>query len=335
MRRVVALLAAALAARRRRRLRRGAALNRARREARRSCSISPPTRSTPGIYAAQRAGLLPRRRDRPDDPPAGRIDRRAEAARGRPGRLRDPRHPRPRHRPRARASTWSARCRSSQRPLAAVIARGDGPACAARATSRATPSASPACPPTKPSSTPRSAPTAATRPRSTRVTIGFNAVSSLAAGKVDAATGFWNAEGVALRRQGVPIRIFKVDRYGAPPYPELVLAASRQTIERDPDLVDAMVARDHGAATPSPSRTPAQALDDLLAAVPGLDRAEQAGAAASAPARPPPRALRPPRSCANGPPGTSSTACWNGRWTSTRPSTAAAEPRPQQVRLRG
>ena len=32
-----------------------------------------------------------------------------------------------------------------------------------------------------------------------RVTIGFNAVSALAAGKVDAATGFWNAEGVALR----------------------------------------------------------------------------------------------------------------------------------------
>src|SRR6188474_1678671 len=36
-----------------------------------------------------------------------------------------------------------------------------------------------------------------------RVTIGFNAVSALAAGKVDAATGFWNAEGVALRRQDV------------------------------------------------------------------------------------------------------------------------------------
>ena len=32
-----------------------------------------------------------------------------------------------------------------------------------------------------------------------RVTIGFNAVSSLAAGRVDAATGFWNAEAVALR----------------------------------------------------------------------------------------------------------------------------------------
>ena len=51
------------------------------------------------------------------------------------------------------------------------------------------------------------------------VTIGFNAVSSLAAGKVDAATGFWNAEGVALQRQGVPIRIFKVDRLRRPALP--------------------------------------------------------------------------------------------------------------------
>lgn len=108
-----------------------------------------------------------------------------------------------------------------------------------------------------------------------RVTIGFNAVSSLAAGKVDAATGFWNAEGVALQRQGVPVRIFKVDRYGAPPYPELILTASRQTIEQDPDLVDSMIA----ATTKGYELAfehPGQALDELLAAVPSLDRAEQA-----------------------------------------------------------
>jgi putative hydroxymethylpyrimidine transport system substrate-binding protein len=108
-----------------------------------------------------------------------------------------------------------------------------------------------------------------------RVTIGFNAVASLAAGRVDAATGFWNAEGVALRRQGIPIRIFKVDRYGAPPYPELVLTASRRTIERDPQLVDSMVAATtHGYEFASDH--PAKALDDLLAAVPSLDRADQA-----------------------------------------------------------
>ena len=39
-----------------------------------------------------------------------------------------------------------------------------------------------------------------------RVTIGYGAVSSLAAEKVDAVTGFWNAEGVDLRRDGIPIR---------------------------------------------------------------------------------------------------------------------------------
>jgi NitT/TauT family transport system substrate-binding protein/putative hydroxymethylpyrimidine transport system substrate-binding protein len=107
-----------------------------------------------------------------------------------------------------------------------------------------------------------------------RVTIGFNAISSLAAGKVDAATGFWNAEGVALRRQGVPVRIFKVNRYGAPPYPELVLTTSRQTLDRKPGLVRSLVratARGYEFAVAHP----AKALDDLVAEVPSLERADQ------------------------------------------------------------
>jgi NitT/TauT family transport system substrate-binding protein/putative hydroxymethylpyrimidine transport system substrate-binding protein len=107
------------------------------------------------------------------------------------------------------------------------------------------------------------------------VTIGFTAVSSLAAGRVDAATGFWNAEGVELRRQRVPIRVFKVDRYGAPPYPELILVTSRRTLDRDPDLVDSVVAatrRGYAFA----ARHPAEALTDLLAADPALERADQA-----------------------------------------------------------
>jgi len=106
------------------------------------------------------------------------------------------------------------------------------------------------------------------------VTIGFNAISALAAGRVDAATGFWNAEGVALRRQGVPVRIFKVDRYGAPPYPELILTTSRHTLQSDPELIHSVVAatrRGYAFA----EQQPAKALDDLLAADPALDRAEQ------------------------------------------------------------
>ena len=57
-----------------------------------------------------------------------------------------------------------------------------------------------------------------------KVTIGFAAVKSLAAGKVDAVVAFWNVEGVTLRREGVPTREFRVDEYGAPRYPELVFA---------------------------------------------------------------------------------------------------------------
>jgi putative hydroxymethylpyrimidine transport system substrate-binding protein len=107
-----------------------------------------------------------------------------------------------------------------------------------------------------------------------RVTIGFNAVASLAAGRVDAATGFWNAEGVALERQGVPLRIFKVDEFGAPPYPELILTTSQETLEDDPGLVEAVSAateRGYDFAVADPGA----ALDDLLAANPELDRAEQ------------------------------------------------------------
>src|SRR5215211_4831769 len=108
------------------------------------------------------------------------------------------------------------------------------------------------------------------------VTIGFTAVPSLAAGKVDAATGFWNAEAVSLRRQGVPVRVFKVDEFGAPPYPELVLCTSEKLLRSDPGLVDAVVSptqRGYEATEEDPDAS----LDDLLAANRnlGLDKREQ------------------------------------------------------------
>jgi putative hydroxymethylpyrimidine transport system substrate-binding protein len=74
------------------------------------------------------------------------------------------------------------------------------------------------------------------------ITIGFSAVPSLAAGRVDAVVTFWNAEGVALRREGVPTRQFRVDRYGAPRYPELIVTTTRERLAEDPDLYEDMVA---------------------------------------------------------------------------------------------
>jgi putative hydroxymethylpyrimidine transport system substrate-binding protein len=107
-----------------------------------------------------------------------------------------------------------------------------------------------------------------------RVTIGFDAISALSSGRLEAATAFWNAEGVTLRRLGVPIREFRVEAYGAPSYPELVLVTSATTLNDQPELVDAVV----GALREGYRSTiadPDQALGDLLDAVPSLDAGEQ------------------------------------------------------------
>lgn len=103
-----------------------------------------------------------------------------------------------------------------------------------------------------------------------RITIGFNAVSALAAGRIDAATAFWNAEGVELNRLGIPIREFRVDEFGAPRYPELVLV-SRSGEDELADPVVAALTRGYEILGTDPDR----ALEDLLAEVSGLDRSSQ------------------------------------------------------------
>jgi putative hydroxymethylpyrimidine transport system substrate-binding protein len=121
-----------------------------------------------------------------------------------------------------------------------------------------------------------------------RVTIGFNAVASLAAGKVDAATAFWNAEGVQLRQMGIPIREFRVDQFGAPRYPELLLVTSRAVFKGDPgtkrdrQLSDAGVQPRCGMTIGLErgyrsvlAKDPGAALNDLIDEVPGLDKSSQ------------------------------------------------------------
>jgi len=108
-----------------------------------------------------------------------------------------------------------------------------------------------------------------------RVTIGFDSVAALSAGRIDAATAFWNAEGVALRRLGVQTREFRVERFGAPRYPELVLVSSPAVAHDEPLLVDgvaAAIARGYEATVSDPDA----ALGHLLAAVDGLDAEVQA-----------------------------------------------------------
>src|SRR5436305_4404489 len=75
-----------------------------------------------------------------------------------------------------------------------------------------------------------------------QVTIGFGAVANLAAGKVAAVPAFWNAEGVALRFRGIPVSEFRIDDYGAPRFPEVLLVTTRHTLERRHKAIEGALA---------------------------------------------------------------------------------------------
>jgi putative hydroxymethylpyrimidine transport system substrate-binding protein len=105
-----------------------------------------------------------------------------------------------------------------------------------------------------------------------RVTIGFESVAALSAGRVDAATAFWNAEGVTLRGLGVPTREFRIDDYGARPYPELLVVTTAAAAAGSASAgVRSALERAYGDLSADPDA----ALGDLLAEVPELDPDEQ------------------------------------------------------------
>ena len=126
-----------------------------------------------------------------------------------------------------------------------------------------------------------------------QVTIGFAAVSALASRKVDAVPAFWNAEGVALRERGRRMHEFRVDEYGAPPYPEVVVITLRRTLEERrealerllaalgdgvrsvrarPDAAVKEVAREAGEADPGLVRAQLEAVSPLFDPALALDR---------------------------------------------------------------
>jgi putative hydroxymethylpyrimidine transport system substrate-binding protein len=102
------------------------------------------------------------------------------------------------------------------------------------------------------------------------ITIGYNAVADLLAGRVAAATAFWNDEGVTVRRHDPGFRVFRVDQYGAPSYPELVVCATGASLRAHPALARAVV----GALTAGYRQVladPAAGERALESQVPGLD----------------------------------------------------------------
>lgn len=111
------------------------------------------------------------------------------------------------------------------------------------------------------------------RPSNVRtIDIGSDAVPDLLADRVVAATGFWSDEGVALAQHRPGFRIFRVDDFGAPSYPELVLCAKRSTLVAEPAVARALV-RALTRGYEFVLSNPGQAAADLERLAPGLDPA--------------------------------------------------------------
>jgi putative hydroxymethylpyrimidine transport system substrate-binding protein len=103
------------------------------------------------------------------------------------------------------------------------------------------------------------------------VTIGFQAVSAMLSRRVAGATAFWNAEGVELRERRPSTREFRVDAFGAPAYPELVLSVARRTLTENRAVVRATVdalRRGYDDALADPE----SAISALVQRNPSLDR---------------------------------------------------------------
>ena len=112
------------------------------------------------------------------------------------------------------------------------------------------------------------------------ITIGFDAVADLLAKRVSAATAFWNDEGVTLQRRQPGFHVFRVEDYGAPSYPELVVCASDAFLHAHPDLARALVqtlTHGYNAVIQNP-RAGARALESQVQGLdPKLVTAELAG----------------------------------------------------------
>jgi ABC-type nitrate/sulfonate/bicarbonate transport system substrate-binding protein len=101
-------------------------------------------------------------------------------------------------------------------------------------------------------------------------TIGFQAVKALLGGRVAGATAFWNVEGVALKAARPGVHEFRVDDYGAPAYPELVLCTTPAVLADRTPVVRATIRALQRGYTEAQD-DPASAVAAMTSAVRGLD----------------------------------------------------------------
>lgn len=103
------------------------------------------------------------------------------------------------------------------------------------------------------------------------VNIGFDLVPGLVSGRVDASLGaYWTHETILANREGYPTAILKVDDWGVPPYYELVITASEETVRAQAELISRFLGATRRGYEDAIA-DPAAAIAALLAASPDLD----------------------------------------------------------------
>jgi putative hydroxymethylpyrimidine transport system substrate-binding protein len=104
------------------------------------------------------------------------------------------------------------------------------------------------------------------------VNVGFNLVPAMLSKQVAATIGaFWNYEAIQLRQMGKKPDVLRMPQLGVPTYNELVLVAREGTISGKETRLRRFV-QALGRGYEFARQHPAAAVDDLLAASPGLDR---------------------------------------------------------------
>ncbi len=103
------------------------------------------------------------------------------------------------------------------------------------------------------------------------VNVGYDLLPAIASRRVDAVTGvYWNHETLIADREGYDVSLIRFEDWGVPPFYELVLVASEETVALRPEVVAALVAA-MGEGYVAAAASPAAALAALSAASPDLD----------------------------------------------------------------
>ncbi|MGD9712364.1 MAG: ABC transporter substrate-binding protein [Thermomicrobiales bacterium] len=103
------------------------------------------------------------------------------------------------------------------------------------------------------------------------VNIGFNLLPALISGQVDAVLGgFWTHETIIAAREGYEIDVLRVEDWGVPPYYELVMVASEETVANRADLASSFLSVIQDGYV-SAIAEPERAVEALVEAYPELD----------------------------------------------------------------